>query len=38
MTDRVKQLEEIHKNALALFKKKNTDYGDDEYFCTKTQI
>ena len=28
MTDRVKQLEEIHKNALDLFKKKNTDYGD----------
>ena len=28
MTDRVKQLEEIHKNALELFKKKNTDYGD----------
>ena len=28
MSDRVKQLEEIHKNALELFKKKNTDYGD----------
>ena len=27
MTDRVKQLEKIHKNALELFKK-NTDYGD----------
>ena len=26
--DRVKQLEEIHKEALELFKKKNKDYGD----------
>ena len=26
--DRVKQLEEIHKEALELFKKKNNDYGD----------
>ena len=28
MTDRIKQLEDIHKNALDLIKKKNTDYGD----------
>ena len=27
-TDRVKQLEEIQTNAMELFKKKNTDYGD----------
>jgi|TARA_E500000178_G_C16810528_1_gene656719 hypothetical protein len=26
--DRVKQLEEIHKEALELFKRKNKDYGD----------
>ena len=26
--DRVKQLEEIHKEALELFKRKNNDYGD----------
>ena len=26
--DRVKQLEEIHKEALELFKRKNQDYGD----------
>jgi len=26
--DRVKQLEEIHKEALDLFKRKNKDYGD----------
>jgi hypothetical protein len=26
--DRVKQLEEIHQEALELFKKKNKDYGD----------
>tara|TARA_B100000989_G_scaffold278341_1_gene240046 strand:- start:129 stop:386 length:258 start_codon:yes stop_codon:yes gene_type:complete len=26
--DRVQQLEEIHKEALELFKRKNQDYGD----------
>jgi hypothetical protein len=26
--DRVRQLEEIHKEALELFKRKNQDYGD----------
>ena len=26
--DRIKQLEEIHKEALELFKRKNQDYGD----------
>ena len=26
--DRVKQLEEIHREALELFKRKNKDYGD----------
>ena len=26
--DRVKQLEEIHQEALELFKRKNKDYGD----------
>ena len=26
--DRVKQLEQIQKNALELFRKKNIDYGD----------
>ena len=26
--DRVQQLEEIHKEALELFKRKNKDYGD----------
>ena len=28
MTDRVKQMETIQDEALTLFKKKNTDYGD----------
>tara|TARA_Y100000022_G_C13141577_1_gene325212 strand:- start:369 stop:638 length:270 start_codon:yes stop_codon:yes gene_type:complete len=28
MSDRVKQLEDIHKNALEVFKRKNADYGD----------
>jgi len=28
MTERVKQLETIQQNALELFTKKNTDYGD----------
>jgi hypothetical protein len=28
MTDRVKQMENIQKEALELFKKKNADYGD----------
>ena len=35
--DRVKQLEEIHREALKLFKRKNKDYGDafaDFDYCT----
>lgn len=28
MTDRVEQMEKVQKEALNLFKKKNTDYGD----------
>ena len=28
MTDRVKQMQKVHQEALELFKKKNADYGD----------